>query len=66
MSPSKAPAPNSSPPFTHLIKIFIFIVILGVYSKLHILPSFLRGGGVHMGRPYVFTPSWMPGSALPE
>lgn len=38
-----APAPNLPLPSTHLVKIFIFIVIPGVHPELHILPTFLRG-----------------------
>lgn len=68
-----APAPHMSPPTTHLIKVFIFIVILGVHPKLHILPSFLGGGDWEpqcggAGGEYVFPEqtSWMPRGALPR
>lgn len=60
-----APAPHMSPPTTHLIKVFIFIVILGVHPKLHILPSFLGGGNgslsVGVQGENMFSPSKPPG-----
>lgn len=44
-NPVRAPPTDThlSPPSTHLIKIFIFIVILDICPEFHVLPPFLLG-----------------------